>query len=78
MKKITIFILTLSCLGCLSCKISSEKPVFKNTESITEDAKSVQIKKTIKDVDYRNQKQDQSLKKRIVVLPFVDLSLIHI
>lgn len=70
MKK--IIILTLA-FGLAACRTQTEKPLVLKTEApIEENLKPVQIKKTIKDVDYRNQKTDSSFKKRIVVLPFTD------
>jgi hypothetical protein len=68
-KKIIISVYVV--LGLFSCKTTSEKPVDAPVAN-TEPEKPVTVHKTIKDVDYRNRDQDQSFKKRIVILPFTD------
>ncbi len=76
MNKLTLLtlgqILSLSLslsLSFLSCKSQPAKDL---AEMSPQEEKPVHIRKTIKDVDYRSQKQDQSFKKRIVILPFTD------
>ncbi len=72
MKKLNVLIFILG-LNMLSCKSATEKTVMAlPIAAPVESVKPVQIKKTIKDVDYRNLKTDTSLKKRIVILPFTD------
>lgn len=57
----------------LSCKTIHEKAPVATPEAVAvEEKKPIYIKKTIKDVDYRNAKNDQEFKKKLVVLPFHD------
>ncbi len=67
----TILIIIIS-MNFVSCKTVSQKPVLQNTDNTSAPPAPVVVHKTIKDVDYRNQQQDQLFKKRIVILPFTD------
>lgn len=64
---------SLILISLFSCQFSPTAPTEEVKPLAAEEPqRSVQVRKTIKDVDYRNPKQDQSFKKRILILPFTD------
>jgi hypothetical protein len=69
MNKIVILI---SFLSLYSCKTTFDKPMAESPAEPIEQSKPVQVKRTIKDVDYRTSKADQAIKKKVVILPFMD------
>ncbi len=74
MKTSVLVLFQIMCLSFMSCKTIHEKAAVSTpSETVAvEEKKPIYIKKTIKDVDYRNAKNDQEFKKKLVVLPFHD------
>lgn len=71
MKKILALVFLICAQFACKSAPSIAHEVTEAQPEVTEQ-KTPKVKKTIKDVDYRLQKQDQSFKKRIVILPFTD------
>lgn len=63
---VTLVFILLNFFGCAFLQPQSEKSKIDN--------KPIAIRRKIKDVDYRKSGDDLSLKKRVVILPFLDKS----
>lgn len=68
-------ILIFSCMvfltSCVTRKVKVTEVSFQESVPVVTESK---IKRTIKDTDLKNSQDDKSLKKRIIVLPFIDTS----
>jgi TolB-like protein len=67
-----IIFLFVFAVSASACKTVYEKPVETAQSNVEAPRRPVEVKKTIKDVDYRNSKSDTAFKKKIVILPFTD------
>lgn len=62
-------------IAAMNSKKSEEQALVDVKSSIDEPEKTPSFKKVISDVDHKKNEEDMELKKRVVVLPFIDKSM---